>query len=133
MLAMLTDMKLVPHRHFGMPGSVQKHTLVYTIVFAMLLTIFFDLSRIASLGAIFYIIMDIAIHWGVYRRLRHDIEANGAILITAICLDVIVLGAFIWIKIQQDMLVIWASLIGLAIIFIGERLFIGNHRQQQET
>ena len=77
--------------------------------------------------------MDIAIHWGVYRRLRHDIEANGAILITAICLDVIVLGAFIWIKIQQDMLVIWASLIGLAIIFIGERLFIGNHRQQQET
>jgi amino acid transporter len=133
MLAMLTDMKLVPHRHLGMPGSVQKHTLVYTIVFAMLLTIFFDLSRIASLGAIFYIIMDIAIHWGVYRRLRHDIEANGAILITAICLDVIVLGAFIWIKIQQDMLVIWASLIGLAIIFIGERLFIGNHRQQQET
>jgi len=30
-----------------------------TIVLAMLLTIFFDLSRIASLGVIFYIIMDI--------------------------------------------------------------------------
>ena len=40
MLAMLTDMKLVPHSHFGMPGDVQKHTLVYTIVFAMMLTVF---------------------------------------------------------------------------------------------
>jgi len=47
MLAMLTEMKLVPHSHFGMPGSVQKHTLVYTIVIAIVLTIFFDLSRIA--------------------------------------------------------------------------------------
>lgn len=31
MLAMLTDMKLVPHSHFGMPGDIQKHTLVYTL------------------------------------------------------------------------------------------------------
>lgn len=29
---MLTEMKLVPHSHFGMPGSIQKHTLVYTVV-----------------------------------------------------------------------------------------------------
>ncbi|GAE94535.1 amino acid transporter [Gracilibacillus boraciitolerans JCM 21714] len=35
MLAMLTDMKLIPHRHFGMPGNIQRHTLVYTIVIAM--------------------------------------------------------------------------------------------------
>ncbi len=41
MLAMLTEMKLVPHRHFHMPGSVQKHTLVYTIVFGLVLTAFF--------------------------------------------------------------------------------------------
>lgn len=124
MLTMLTDMKLVPHSHFGMPGSIQKHTLVYTIVIAMLLTIFFDLSRIASLGAIFYIIMDIAIHWGVLRHLRKEVKANAAILITAIVLDVIVLGAFLWVKVQSDMLVIWASLIGLVSIIIVERLFL---------
>ncbi len=124
MLAMLTDMKLVPHSHFGMPGSIQKHTLVYTIVIAMLLTVFFDLSRIASLGAIFYLIMDIAIHWGVLRYLRKEVKANAAILITAIALDVVVLGAFLWIKAQSDMLVIWASLVGLVIIFAGERLFL---------
>jgi len=65
MLAMLTDMKLVPHSHFAMPGTIQKHTLVYTVVIAIFLTLFFDLSRIASLGAIFYLTMDIAVHWGV--------------------------------------------------------------------
>lgn len=64
MLAMLTEMKLVPHSHFGMSGSIQKHTLVYTVVLGLILTAFFDLSRIAALGIIFYLIMDIAIHWG---------------------------------------------------------------------
>lgn len=130
MLAMMTDMKLVPHRHFGMPGSIQKHTLVYTIVIAMLLTVLFDLSRIASLGAIFYIIMDIAIHWGVLRHLRKEVKANAAILITAIVLDVIVLGAFLWVKAESDILVIWVSLIGLVLIFVGERIFI--HKYQNE-
>ncbi len=127
MLAMLTDMKLVPHSHFGMPGSIQKHTLVYTIVLAMLLTIFFDLSRIASLGAIFYIIMDLAIHWGVLRHLRNDIDANIFILITAILLDLIVLAAFLWVKAESDMLVIWLSLVGLLVIFLGEKWFIKRH------
>jgi len=124
MLAMLTNMKLVPHSHFGMPGSIQKHTLVYTIVLAMLLTIFFDLSRIASLGAIFYIIMDIAIHWGVLCHLHKQIEANRLVVLTAIVLDVVVLGAFLWVKAHSDMFVIWASLIGLVLIFVGERLFL---------
>jgi hypothetical protein len=124
MLAMLTDMKLVPHSHFGMPGSIQKHTLVYTIVIAMLLTIFFDLSRIASLGAIFYIIMDIAIQWGVFYYLRKEINANSFFLITAIFLDVIVLAMFLWVKYQSDPLVIWVSVTGLILIFLGERFFL---------
>lgn len=130
MLAMLTDMKLVPHSHFGMPGSIQKHTLVYTIVFAIFLTVFFDLSRIASLGAIFYIIMDIAIHWGVFRYLRKEINANAAILLTAIALDVVVLGAFLWVKAQSDMLVIWASIIGLIFVFAGERIFLKHYKNE---
>ncbi len=62
MLAMLTEMQLIPHKHFGMPGSIQKHTLVYAVVVAILLTILFDLSRIASIGAILYLVMDIIIH-----------------------------------------------------------------------
>lgn len=124
MLAMLTDMKLVPHSHFGMPGSIQKHTLVYTVVLAMLLTIFFDLSRIASLGAIFYITMDIAVHWGVFRYLRKEINANAVILITAIIFDIAVLGAFLIVKAKTDIMIIYASLIGMIIIFLGERFFL---------
>tara|TARA_R110002110_G_scaffold166675_1_gene367477 strand:- start:39319 stop:40572 length:1254 start_codon:yes stop_codon:yes gene_type:complete len=124
MLAMLTDMKLVPHRHFGMPGDVQTHTLVYTIVLAMALTIVFDLSRIASLGAIFYILMDMAIHWGVLTRLRDEVDASAAVLMTALLLDAVVLAAFIWVKAANDSLVIWASVIGLAAIIVGERWFL---------
>jgi len=128
MLAMLTNMKLVPHSHFGMPGSIQKHTLVYTIVMAMILAAFFDLTRIASLGAIFYIVMDIAIHWGVLRYLRKEVKANIFILLSAITLDVIVLAAFLWIKWNSDPLVIWASLIGMALITAGEVFFLRRKR-----
>lgn len=132
MLAMLTEMKLVPHSHFGMPGSIQKHTLVYTIVLAILLAVFFDLSRIASLGAIFYILMDISIHWGIFRHVRKEIGANPIILITAIAFDVIVLSAFVWVKIQSDVLVIYVSIIGLVLIIIGEHWFLKPQRTQEE-
>lgn len=124
MLAMLTKMELVPHSHFGMPGSIQKHTLVYTVVMAMLLAAFFDLGRIASLGAIFYIIMDIAIHWGVFRYLRKDVSANPVILLTAIVLDIVVLTAFIYIKWESDPLIIWTALIGIFLISVGEVIFL---------
>lgn len=124
MLAMLSEMKLVPHKHFGMPGDVQKHTLVYTVVFAITLTILFDLSRIASLGAIFYIVMDIAVHWGVLRHVREKVGANFWVPITAIVLDVAILGAFLWLKATSDMLVIWVAFGGMVFIFAGERLFL---------
>jgi len=130
MLAMLTDMKLVPHRHFGMPGTVQNHTLVYTVVIAIFLTLFFDLSRIASLGAIFYLLMDIAVHWGVYRHLREEIQANSAILITAIAFDVIVLSAFLIVKASTDMTVIYAAVIGVLLVFIGERFFLRQSKEE---
>ena len=127
MLAMLTDMKLVPHSHFNMPGNVQKHTLVYTVVIAIFLTIFFDLSRIASLGAVFYLTMDIVVHWGVFRYLRKKIDANGFILISAIVFDVVVLASFLIVKARTDMMVIYSSFIGIAIVFIGERFFLNRN------
>ncbi|MGB3225094.1 MAG: APC family permease [Desulforhopalus sp.] len=132
MLDMLTSMQLVPHRHFKLPGGLQMHTLIYTVTIAIVLTIFFDLSRIASLGAIFYIIMDIGIHWGVFKHLREEVGAIASILITAIVLDVVVLSAFIWVKIQSDMFVIWASLIGLILVFAGEKLFLKVHEADED-
>lgn len=124
MTAMLTEMKLIPHKHFGMPGNLQQHMLVYTIVIAIALTLIFDLSRIASLGALFYLIMDIIIQWGVYKHLRKKIKANAALLLTTIVLDVIVLAAFIWMKIQSDMLLIIVAAVLLLLIFAGEKWFL---------
>lgn len=124
MLAMLTEMKLVPHSHFGMPGSIQKHTLVYTVVLGLLLTIFFDLTRIAALGIIFYLIMDIAVHWGILRHLRGEIGARLSILIAAIILDLIVLSGFVWIKIASDPLVVGVAGAVMLALLIMEILFL---------
>jgi len=132
MTTMLTDMKLIPHSHFGMPGSIQKHMLVYVVVVAILLTIFFDLSRIASLGAILYLVMDIIIHWGVLRHLRKEIKASATIIITAIILDLVVLGAFIWIKSTQDLLVVIVAVALMVVIFIGEKLFLKLSKTENE-
>ena len=132
MLAMLTEMRLVPHSHFGMPGSIQKHTLVYTVVLGLLLTMFFDLSRIAALGIIFYLVMDIAVHLGVLRYLRHEVGAKPFILITAITLDLIVLLGFVWIKLANDPLVISIAGIVMVVILTVEVLFLRYNPIQVE-
>ena len=132
MLAMLTSMQLVPHRHFNLPGNLQRHTLIYTVVIAMVLTIFFDLSRIASMGAVFYIVMDIFIHWGVFRKLRKEVGAQVWVLVTAMVLDVIVLGAFLWVKAKSDMLIVWISLTGLILVFCAEKWFLKLHEYDED-
>lgn len=126
MLAMLTDMEMIPHRHFGMSGPIREHTLVYTVVIASVLTVFFDLSRIASLGAFFYLVMDILIHWGVFRRLRHEIGARGWVLIAAIVLDAIVLGVFGAMKLQSDPLIVVIAIVAIAAVFTYERVFLSR-------
>ena len=126
MLAMLTEMEMIPHRHFGMPGPIQKHTLVYTVVVAAFLTVFFDLSRIASLGVFFYLVMDILIHFGVFRALRHDIKAKGWILITAMGLDGIVLMVFAGMKLRSDPGIVLMAIAAIAAVFIYERFFLSQ-------
>jgi amino acid transporter len=126
MLAMLTDMKMIPHSHFGMSGPIREHTLVYTVVIAAILTVFFDLSRIASLGAFFYLVMDILIHWGVFRRLRREIGAKGEVLIVAIALDTLVLGVFGAMKLQSDPLIVVVAVVAIAAVFAYERVFLSR-------
>lgn len=132
MTAMLTDMKLIPHSHFGMSGSIQKHMLIYITVIAITITIFFDLSRIASIGAIFYLVMDMIVHWGVYKHLRKDVNANGGILISALILDLVVLLAFLWIKASSDIFVVIVSAIGIALVFAGEKWFLYWKNEKEE-
>lgn len=129
MLAMLTEMETIPHNHFGMPGTVQKHTLVYAAVLAGLLAAFFNLSRIASLGAVFYLVMDVIVHWGVLRHLRKEVHAKPLILLCAISLDLIVLAAFLWVKWQADPAIVWIAFGGIAAVFAFEQLYLGKRRR----
>ena len=132
MLTMLTDMEMIPHSHFGMPGPIREHTLVYTVVIASVLTVFFDLSRIASLGAFFYLVMDILIHWGVFRRLRHEVGARGSVLIAAIALDMLVLGVFGATKMLSDPLIVGIAVAAIAGVFAYERVFLSRWTTERE-
>lgn len=129
MLAMLTEMNIIPHSHFGMPGGVQKHTLVYTGVLAAFLAAFFDLSRIASLGAIYYLVMDIFIHWGVWRHLKADVDATTWILATAIVLGALTLAAFMIIKGGTDPLIVTIAVSSIVVIFGFERYYLARRRE----
>ena len=132
MLAMLTDMKIIPHRHFGMPGPIQRHTLVYTVVLAAGLAAFFDLSRIASLGAIFYLVMEIAIHWGVLRYLRKEIGASTVMLVTAIFLDLVALSAFIALKLASDPFIVEIAVASIVLIFAFEWIFLQTRARNRK-
>lgn len=127
MTAMLTDMKLIPHSHFGMPGRVQKHMLVYTVVIAIALTVLFDLTRIASIGIIFYLVMDIMLQWGVLRTLRRKIQANPVILLVAIVLDITVLAAFLWTKADSDLTIVIVAVLLIGLIFTGEKVWTARN------
>ena len=133
MLAMLTNMNLIPHNHFGMSGDVQKHMLVYTVIAAGLLAAFFDLGRIASLGAIFYLVMDVVIHWGVFRYLRDDIGAKPWILLSAMILDLIVLGAFLVMKAETDPAIIVFSIVGIAGFVAFEKSYLSKRRTDNQA
>jgi len=124
LLGMLGMMKQVP-------GLVKKKgtspALIFTVLLAMAITILFDLTRIAAIGAIFYLLMDIAVHWGLVRYLRGTLDFNPVIPVIAIIFDVVILTTFILLKLKTDPLVIAVSVIGFVIIVIAQKLFMKSH------
>jgi amino acid transporter len=126
MLAMLTEMKMIPHSHFGMSGTIQRHTLVYTVVVASTLAVFFDLGRIASLGVFLYLVMDMAVHWGIFRYRRREIGAAAPMLLTALALDALVLAAFTAMKLQSDPAIVLYAAIAISAVFLFERIYLSR-------
>ena len=126
MLTMLTEMKMIPHSHFGMSGAVQRHMLVYTVVIASTLAVLFDLGRIASLGAFFYLVMDMIIHWGVFRYRRTEVGASSIVLLSALSLDAIVLAAFTVMKLQSDPMIVLYAAVGMIAVFAFERVYLSR-------
>lgn len=127
LLSMLSMMKQVPR----LSSRYNNTPLIFTVSLAILLTIFFDLTRIAAIGAIFYLIMDIAVHWGMLRHLRSEVIFNPLIPILAISLDILILVTFVVVKFNQDPLIPLAALAGILIIVVAERLFMLSHTDSQ--
>lgn len=125
MLGMLSSMKQVPN--LNIIKRLKNPALIFTVSLAILLTILFDLTRIASIGAIFYLIMDIAIHWGLFRHLKKEVKFNPVIPIVAIVLDVVILSAFIYLKYINDPFVLIVAGIGIILIFFFQFLFMKSH------
>ena len=125
MLGMLSSMKQVPN--LNIIQKLKNPALIFTVSLAILLTILFDLTRIASIGAIFYLIMDIAIHWGLFRHLRTEVKFNPVIPIIAIVMDVVILSAFIYLKYINDPFVLIVAGIGIILIFLFQFLFMKSH------
>ena len=122
---MLREMKQAP----GLPGSVNRQSLLITAALALLAATFFDLSQIASLGAMLYLAMDIAIHWGVIRRLRHEVDVETWVPVTAIVLDVLVLVPFVVMKVQSDFFTVAVTVAVAAAIFVGQWLTVRNRAE----
>ena len=120
----------VEDRYPMLRGTIRDHTLVYTVIIAGGLTVFFDLSRIASLGAFFYLVMDMLIHWGVFRNQRKTIAARGWVMLTAIGLDALVLGAFALLKWQTDRPIVFIALAGILSVFAFERIFLAARQSR---
>lgn len=127
LLDMLSKMKQIPR----LPSRFNNPALIFTVLLAMTLTILFNLTRIAAIGAIFYLVMDIAIHWGLFKHLRKEIDFNPLITLLAILFDTVILIAFFILKFKSDPLVPIVSIFGIFIVIIAQRLFMKTHTDSE--
>ena len=81
--------------------------------------------------AIFYLIMDIAIHWGLFRHLRKKVDFMPIIPVIAIVLDIVILAAFLYTKYLNDPLVLIVAAIGIILILVAERFFMISHTDDE--
>ncbi|MFF3181618.1 APC family permease [Rhodococcus sp. LW-XY12] len=120
---MLREMKQVP----GVPVSLNRQSLLITAALALVTASLFDLSRIAALGAMLYLSMDIAIHWGMIRRLRHRVEFTVWIPAVAIALDVLVLVPFVMMKARSDWFTVAITTAVAAVIIAAQAVNARRH------
>ncbi|WP_026543564.1 APC family permease [Arthrobacter sp. 35/47] len=126
---MLRDMGQAP----GLPGKEGHQSLFITVGLAIVMAAFFDLSQIAALGAILYLAMDIAIHWGIIRHLKNEVEARTWIPWVAIVLDVAVLVPFTALKAQSDPFTVVVTVVVASIILLTQWLVVRRRNRDGET
>jgi len=60
-------------------------------------------------------------------------QFNPVIVSTAIAIDAVVLVAFLVTKAKSDMLVIYASVIVIVFVFLGERIFLRQSKDSNDN
>lgn len=120
MLGMMSDKGEVPEVSLGSGLPLGNPPLLVTTMLAVLLTVAFDLSRIAALGAFAYLSLDAVIHWGHHRHLRHETGANGPLLLAAVALDLAVLAGFLLYRLRTDWTVVAAFAVFALLVGVGE-------------
>ncbi|BBZ17003.1 APC family permease [Mycolicibacterium gadium] len=113
---MLRQMGQVP----GLPSTMNRQSLLITAALAIATATAFDLSQIASMGAILYLSMDIAIHWGIVRHLRDEVELKVWVPSVAIVLDLLVLVPFVVLKFRSDLLTLGITSVVAVVIFVAQ-------------
>lgn len=120
---MLRGMGQVP----GLPGGVDRQSLLITAVLAIGTATAFDLSQIAALGAMLYLAMDIAIHWGLIRHLQDDVDIRLWVPSVAIGLDLLVLVPFVVTTFRTDPTTL-AITAAVAAVIVATQCFAVRHR-----
>jgi amino acid transporter len=133
MLKMLSDMDEVPEVTLGQRLSFGRPSLVVTTGVAIVLTVAFDLARIAALGAFAYLALDMVIHYGHLRHLRAETGAKPAPLIAAIVVDAVVFAGFFVYRIRTDWIVIASFLAFAVLVAGGETLYMRRFSDASET
>jgi len=128
MLKMMSDMDEIPavdeRVTFGRRMPFGSPSLLVTTGVAIVLTIAFDLSRIAALGAFAYLALDMVVHYGHLRHLRGETGAKPAPLIAAIVVDAIVFIGFFAYRVRTDPVVIAAFIAFAVLVAGGETLYM---------
>src|SRR3546814_8824072 len=89
-------------------------------------------SDLASLGAFFYLVMDMLVHWGVLRGLREEIGARAWILWSALVADGVVLTAFALAKLETDPAVVAYAVAGIVAVFGAEWFYLRRNSALRE-
>ena len=124
MLGMMSDEDEVPEVTLGRQLPFGNPPLIATTAVAVALTVAFDLTRIAALGALAYLSLDIVIHWGHWRHLRHETGARGGLVLAAVAVDALVLIGFFVYQLQTDLLVVGAFAAFALVVGGGETLYL---------
>lgn len=125
LFGMLQDMGVVPQ----LPSAVHRQPLLITAGLALLVTVFLDLTSIASIGILLYLSMDIAVQWGVLRRLADDIGARRWLPAVTIGLDAVLIVAIVVVRVELAPLSLIVAAALAAAIFLSQ-VVVSRGRQR---